>query len=206
MNVERIKDLPGIAQNLLISLAVVIGGAWTIFMFWTERPDRRAEREAFAQPIINVEVVAKQIDMDDKGGLYVFAVAKLNNHGNKTGVLDLTETPPFRISRIMFSGDRIAVGELQAPIAARNVTGTKSAELGARAYGEYHVFVRVAEPGHYYVAFLAPLAKSDFHDDKRSRSTPRIGGAPPGWKSRSATPRRRPSKRVRNDLWVEITK
>ena len=33
MNLERIKDLTGIAQNLLISLAVVIGGAWTIFMF-----------------------------------------------------------------------------------------------------------------------------------------------------------------------------
>jgi hypothetical protein len=48
MNLERLKDLTGIAQNLLISLAVVVGGAWTIFMFWTERPDRKAEREAFA--------------------------------------------------------------------------------------------------------------------------------------------------------------
>ena len=166
MNLERIKDLTGIAQNLLISLAVVIGGAWTIFMFWTERPDRKAEREAFAQPIINVEVAAEQIDMDDKGGLYVFAVAKLKNHGNLTGVLDLKATPPFRISRIAFSGDGIAVGELQAPIAARNVTGTTSAALGAHAYDEYHVFVRVAEPGHYYVEFLAPLAESEFKGDK----------------------------------------
>jgi hypothetical protein len=166
MNLERIKDLTGIAQNLLISLAVVIGGGWTIFMFWTERPDRKAEREAFARPIINVEVSAEQIDMDDKGGLYVFAVAKLKNHGNLTGVIDLKATPPFRISRIAFSGERIAVGELQAPIAARNVTGTTSAALGAQAYDEYHVFVRVAEPGHYYVEFLAPLAESDFKVDK----------------------------------------
>ena len=166
MNLERIKDLTGIAQNLLISLAVVIGGAWTIFMFWTERPDRKAEREAFARPIINVEVTAEQIDMDDKGGLYVFAIAKLKNHGNLTGVIDLKATPPFRISRIAFSGERIAVGELQAPIAARNVTGTTSAALGAQAYDEYHVFVRVAEPGHYYVEFLAPLAESEFKVDK----------------------------------------
>jgi hypothetical protein len=59
MNLERIRDLTGIAQNLLISLAVVVGGAWTIFMFWTERPDRKAEREAFARPIITVEVTAE---------------------------------------------------------------------------------------------------------------------------------------------------
>jgi hypothetical protein len=165
MNLERIKDLTGIAQNLLISLAVVVGGVWTIFMFWTERPDRKAEREAFARPIINVEVTAEQIDMDDNGGLYVFAVAKLKNHGNLTGVIDLKATPPFRISRIAFSGERVAVGELQAPIAARNVTGTTTAALGAQAYDEYHVF-RVAEPGHYYVQFLAPLAESDFKVDK----------------------------------------
>ena len=105
--------------------------------------------------------------MDDKGGLYVFAVAKLNNHGNLTGALDLKDTPPFRISRIVFPDNPIAVGTLQAPITARNVTGTTRAALGARAYDEYHVFVRVAEPGHYYVEFLAPLAKSEYQVDKK---------------------------------------
>jgi hypothetical protein len=51
--------------------------------------------------------------------------------------------------------------------------------LGAQVYDEYHVFVRVAEAGHYYVEFLAPLAQSEFTTDEVIPPTPRTGGAPP---------------------------
>jgi hypothetical protein len=164
MNLERIKDLTGVAQNLLISLAVVVGGAWTIFMFWTERPEggTRSVRPADHQRRSH----GRADRLGRQGRPLCLCRRQLKNHGNLTGVIDLKATPPFRISRIAFSGERIAVGELQAPIAARNVTGTTSAALGAQAYDEYHVFVRVAEPGHYYVEFLAPLAESEFKVDK----------------------------------------
>ena len=165
MNLERFKDITTITQNLLIATAVVVGGAWTIFMFGVERPDKKAEREAFSQAVLNVEVKAEQIEMDDNGGLYIFAVAKLRNEGNRMAVLDLKDKPPFVISRLVFGTNVIADAKLAPAIEARNVTLTTDNALAPKSYDEYHVFVRLAEPGHYYVEFRAPLAKTEYEND-----------------------------------------
>jgi hypothetical protein len=106
---------------------------------------------------------------------------------------DLKDKPPFVISRIVFGTNVIADAKLAPAIEARNITLTTDNALAPKSYDEYHVFVRLAEPGHYYVEFRAPLAKTEYENDPNIPRARRTGGAPPGWKSRNATPRLRPS-------------
>ena len=96
MNVATFKDLAAGIQSVLFSTAIVIGGAWTAFVFMETRPDKKAEYELFSQAVLNVTVEAKQLDVDDEGGLYIAAIAKLENAGNHATHINLKGNPPFR--------------------------------------------------------------------------------------------------------------
>ena len=43
MNVATFKDLAAGIQSVLFSTAILIGGAWTAFVFMETRPDKKAE-------------------------------------------------------------------------------------------------------------------------------------------------------------------
>jgi hypothetical protein len=163
LNVATFKDLAAGTQSALISVAIVIGGLWTAFMFVTTRPDKKAAAELFAQGVLEVSVEGKQVDMDDEGGLYISAVANIKNTGNRTSYLDLSKKPPFKVSKIHF-GDG-AYGKRLGTIYARNVTEVATSAIASHGSDQFHVYVRVPEPGHYYVEFAAGLSETDLAID-----------------------------------------
>jgi hypothetical protein len=166
MTLERFKDYTAIAQNLLIAAAVVIGGLWTVYVFEALQTRKKAEQELFAQAILDVEVKAGQLEMDDQGGLYIAAMATIKNNGKRTGNIDLKLTPPFRISKIAFSDTPDGGGRLDQSITARNVTRVDTSAIASGSFDQFHMFVRVPDPGHYYVEFRAALMPADLADDK----------------------------------------
>ena len=166
MTLERFKDYTAIAQNLLIAAAVVIGGLWTVYVFEALQTRKKAEQELFAQAILDVEVKAAQLDMDDRGGLYIAATATITNRGKRTGNIDVKELPPFRISKIAFADTPEGGGKLDQSITARNVTRVNTSGIAVGSFDQFHVFVRVPDPGHYYVEFRAELLPIDAVEDK----------------------------------------
>ena len=80
--------------------------------------------------------------------------------------LDVKEIPPFRISKIAFADTPEDGGRLDQSITARNVTRTPTSAIASGSFDQFHMFVRVPDPGHYYVEFRAALMPADIADDK----------------------------------------
>jgi hypothetical protein len=165
MDAAKFRDVAAVGQNVLVAAAVVIGGLWTIVTYALERPDRKAELELFTQAVLNVTVTAKQLVMDDDGGLYIGVTADVVNAGKRLTRLDFTNAPPFKVSRISFAkGD---VAERVDPILARNVTRNPVSAIASRGTDQFHMFIRVPQPGYYYVEFSGGLSDEELKNDPR---------------------------------------
>ena len=106
MSIEKVKDLAQLIQAIVLSLAVLVGGGWTLYKYnqSQELNLKRLEYEnlltedKIKQPVINIGVEANYI-----ANKYLYATATLNN----TGVRDVNillnknfkreEVKPWRI-------------------------------------------------------------------------------------------------------------
>lgn len=95
MTVEDFKNLTEGVQAIAVTLAVVAGGAWACFRFWTLQELRKskaelekATRELERRGTLNLSLSAQQITSHSSGFLLEIHLS-VANIGNRTEVLDL---------------------------------------------------------------------------------------------------------------------
>lgn len=170
----NLKDLVGVIKDIVTTVAIIGGGAWTVYTFSALGARARVQAELFKQAVLEISIEAKQesLDLSADRGLPVSAVATVVNKGTRNTFLDFRIRPPFRISRIDFGsngvGSRVPIMELDVRWKYWTVSVGES--------GRFPVFFAVPGPGLYVIEFLVGLSEDEMgiheavaHDAARDR-------------------------------------
>ena len=156
---ERFKNVAAGVQSIAVTLAVIIGGVWTLYTFSALGTKSRAEAELFQQAVLAIKVEARQESLKAEQGRFIAAIATVENKGNRNTFLDFRELKPFRVLPVVF--DDAGRGEPN-PLAAIEVTAPVTYVTVRRgAVESFPMFVRVPKPGLYVVEFKAPLSPEE---------------------------------------------
>jgi len=169
---ERFKNLCSAFQSIVISLAVVVGGGWTLYTFTKLRTIEKAQAElnqaTFQRPVLNVQVAGTVLDQATvtalrKGGAFkpyvVQVVVTITNQGNLLEALDLTADSLFLTQLQSSSGGTVFI--MQG--GAFRVAGGYEPSIAVVRPGNtitLPYLVDMENPGVYLLEFRAPVASS----------------------------------------------
>ena len=112
-DITRIKDTLSAAQSAAVTLAIVVGGIWTLFTFWglgsinRSRAEQAVIQRDLAQAdVVNVVVSATQVEAPDTPGLFVSGEVIIENDGS------VSTTIPFD-SRSLLIAQRLTEGSYE---------------------------------------------------------------------------------------------
>jgi hypothetical protein len=149
---ERFKDLSAAVQNCVVSLAVLIGGGWTLYKFVATHETERASRELFQQAQLLIKVSASEMVLAD-GGHCIASTVAVTNSGTRNVFLDYSGEP-FSVRKIDF--DARGNSSLGAELRQENlVSGSRVLRVGESV--EYPFIVLVRDAGVYVVRFEIPI-------------------------------------------------
>jgi len=87
MSLEDFKNLAGGIQSLLVGLAVLIGGAWTLFRFFSLKEVEKAKRDLQQQSHLRLEMQATQMFSSNRVDKYINVSLTITNPGNRTELI-----------------------------------------------------------------------------------------------------------------------
>ena len=158
-SVERFKDLASGVQSIAVTLAVIIGGIWTLYTFSALGTKAKAEAELFQQAVLAIKVEARQEVLAGDQGLYIAAIATVENKGNRNTLVDFRKLKPFRVSPVVFDSDGRGTPDREATIEMNTDVPYITVRRGA--VHSFSMFARVPAPGLYVVVFDAPLSEEE---------------------------------------------
>jgi hypothetical protein len=169
---ERTKNLAAAAQSIVLAIAVIVGGGWTLYRYWNDDSfeakvrGEQLEKAAFAQG--NLELAMQLSDPLAQSGTYhVDGVVRMKNIGTKPVRLALDEYPIF-VAHV----DATALGEVSLSQASRfqlvldPELHLSEALLRPGREIRYPFVLALLSSGCYVVSFTAPVAQSDWVDAK----------------------------------------
>ncbi len=97
---EKFKNVAAGVQSIILAVAVLVGGIWTVYLFRILDTKGRAlaERHAFElrdreQGVINIDISAKQVSIPGDKGRNIYIDIQVKNLGNRNNPLG-SETKP----------------------------------------------------------------------------------------------------------------
>jgi len=159
---ESFRNLASSVQSWTLSIAVIIGGGWTLYTFVALDLEEKAQRELFAQAQVSVKVLARQ-EIFDSCSTCVAAFVELTNTGRQNVFLDYTEAP-FSVNEVLFNSD--GSSRLGDEIRQANYLWA-SRVLRSGETVAYPFSVKVPNAGMYLVQFRVPLPEAEmkYHRD-----------------------------------------
>ena len=166
---DRFSKIAGGLQSIVVTLAVLIGGGWTLYSFTASKTAEKAaldiEIAKAKRPILEVAIEAKALaaidPSDANGGLHSFirVTVTLKNGGNTQIEI------PLQQSRLAVAEVNIVEGGLVADEAFKTskhlaVSPFSQASLAAGNTVQLSYLVNVKKPGLYFVEFAASLPKA----------------------------------------------
>jgi len=174
---EKFKNILAGIQSLVISVAVVIGGVWTLITFnvLDQVAKARAELEVLQSrhSAIEIDIEASQVSLsDDQRKQCILASVVIKNTGTQNAVLEFQRDGPMAVTPVTFDKNGAPVyGEtVRASIAGSNprktiTTGT-FVRAGSRSH--YRILVPVQKPGVYFLTFSADATGSEAELSKKA--------------------------------------
>lgn len=153
---ESFKNLAAGIQSWVFSLALLVGGGWTLYTFVTLDLAKRAEKELFAQAQVNVDVAARQ-EFRENGDPCIVATVKVTNAGGRNVFLDYSEKP-FSVARVSF--DKAGNSHLGDELPQDRLLWA-SRVLRAGETDQYPFLRAVRDPGIYIIQFKVPVPKEE---------------------------------------------
>lgn len=146
-------------HHLLLSLAIVIGGGWTMYTFESTltKENAKAQQEKIKRylsktSVINRSLVLKRIGLKDKGYL-IKASVFIENVGNNELVLDYSEHP-ITATLIEVGPDQPALTNVSYSNSALNIDG--SILIPNQKKKEVYL-VKVGGPGLYLIEYAVKV-------------------------------------------------
>jgi len=156
---ESFKNFATGVQNWVIAVAVVVGGAWTLYTFVTLDMQGRAERELFRQAQLKIEIDAAQ-ESPEGADQCIAAIVRITNTGSRNTFLDYSGNP-FSVTKIEF--DQKGNSRFGQELKQRHLL-SQSRVLRTGEAVEYPFFVTVSEPGMYLVQFRVYLPEGELEE------------------------------------------
>jgi hypothetical protein len=163
MSLADFKDLMAVVQSLILTLAIMVGGVWSLYIFirlrYIEKAKaelRELEQKTREHAVIEVNLEAVQLDTGDGGPRVISATAVLKNSGNRNIHLDFHEAR-WNTARVNFdrSGGFILGDERTSDFDF----GGHWVRVGGVV--RFPTVFNVPEQGIYRVEFAVPVAPSD---------------------------------------------
>ena len=160
---ERFQKIASGVQAVLVSVAVVIGGGWTLYTFNSQlqvenaqAQVRKLKREIEAEPKIEISLDLRQVASLARGKYVLSGLVTLKNVGNATTALFLTDDS-ITIFRVAFNekGIETWVPVREVPIRVSENATVVALMSHATAANFAPFTVELNEPGIYAVRFFA---------------------------------------------------
>jgi hypothetical protein len=155
---ESFKNLAAGVQSWVLTIAVLVGGGWTLWTFRTLQVEERAKKELFAQAQINVDVTAKE-ELVPSGSSVITATVKVTNTGGRNVLLDYG-SKPLSIRRISFTQQGQSL--FDEPVSQDVLWGSRVLRAGET--DQYPLVLMVRSPGMYLVEFKVPLPRRELQE------------------------------------------
>lgn len=166
---EKFKNIADGIHNIVIVIALIVGGIWTLWTFSSlgERQKAQDERqkaqdELFKQAVLDIILDCKQEQLNNED--YIHANVKIVNHGKRNTFLDFSDSP-CQVHKLVFNDDGSA--ETTFSISQDNLT-SRSIVLRSGATQEYPFVIKVPEKGFYVVEYRVPLDSTEFTEHTRA--------------------------------------
>ena len=165
-NYEKLKNVAAGIQSLVLSAAVVVGGAWSYYLFevLSQRNRAQAELEDLRKISLDLSIDASQTGKVSVGRRGLIIHVKAKNNGARYINLDLTQKPLI-VSRVLAKKDgQLYAAETFSPESYRVLANdwtdlTYWLGVPPGATKEVSYYVEITEPGIYMVSFRSPVPK-----------------------------------------------
>jgi len=165
-NYEKFKDIAAAVQSLVLSVAIVVGGGWSFYVFKALSQREKAEAE-----LADLRKISLDLSIDtyqtarivkERRGLIIRV--KIKNNGTKYLNLDLARKP-MAVTRVLVQKDgQLYAAETFNPDSYRDIGHDRkdiTVFLGVQpgSTKELSYYVEIMEPGVYMVRFRSPIPK-----------------------------------------------
>jgi len=180
---ERFNNISSGIQNLVLAVAIVIGGLWTAFTFSTLSTKYRSQaeiteldlrnartRDEIAQngAVIDIKLEAKQETFSDDKKYCISVLTKITNTGVRNTLVDLSKGSPLTAYLVYFNDD--GTSNRRAVVSQEDYTSS-STTLRSGNTIELPLFVKVESKGLYILEFRIPLDQNARLIDSTMRGT-----------------------------------
>jgi hypothetical protein len=167
-------------HEVILSIAIIVGGIWTLVTFRTLRSKNKAEAELakieleietakkrlFEQAIIDIQINTKQEILEDKNDYVISIVAKFTNNGNRNTNLDFSSPFFIIVSCIDFDDNG---NSYQNEYICQEAYNNSTMILRAGATVEFPYFVKVKEKGLFVIELWLKLDEEERKIDNAVR-------------------------------------
>lgn len=150
-------------QSIVITVAVIIGGAWTVYTFSVLGSAEKAKLELFQQSVLDVSINARQDSIAGDERFYILGEAVITNKGNRNAII--SDNTKIVLSK--FSFDESGNGKWEK-MSEFGYGG--EALLRSGASNHFPFATTVLEKGMYNVEFRSPVT------DKKELDVLKEGG------------------------------
>jgi hypothetical protein len=156
---EEIAHFAGAAQSIAVTIAVVLGGGWTLYTFIrlgtihkAKAELRKTQRESDEQAVVAIDVNVAQLDRYAGDQFVISGAAVVSNKGNRNTQIDFSAADSCTVTRLDFNelGQPLDVESVSIPIGIVYY-------LRANASIRFPFVARVPEAGIYRIDFHSPL-------------------------------------------------
>lgn len=165
MSLADFSTLADAIQSILIGLAVIIGGVWALFRFWSLREAEKANAELKAlkksleeRPTFKVVIEASRLGATGKFPTQLLTKIVVYNLGNRSDVIDWSQSRLLVSKVARFEGGKVEY-EIPSYLKPSSPDITLiSTSIDPREEESFHILVPVPEPGTYYLEFTANVS------------------------------------------------
>ena len=175
MSPEDYKNKTEAIKNIVLSIAVVIVGVWSLFQFNAKLEAEKAsaelnriQNENLQRPLVSVELEKRIVVSTIKGGGWLIEIlATLENKGNTDTILYLSDDS-IRMAKVSFEHGKIAkydemvsTTHFSLPLSnqGQKLISTGTITMLAKQKKKIRFPFRVLKPGLYLVNFAATPGK-----------------------------------------------
>jgi len=178
---QRFNNIASGIQNIILAVAIMIGGVWTAFTFSTLKTKYKAQAEitdlelknarmkdelAEKGAVLDIKLEAKQETLPSDNDYCIAVLAKITNTGIKNTLVDLSEDIPLTAYLIHF--DENGRSE-QDSVVSQADYGSSSTVVRSGYTIQLPLFIKVKVKGLYVLEFKVRLDKNELLIDNAKR-------------------------------------
>lgn len=179
MNLTQFKELAEAAQSIAVAIAVLAGGIWALFRFWSLGEVRKSKVEIehlrkslLERGTLNISIAAEIMrNSDDTDPLYLRVDVTMTNVGNRSEALDWTNGAAHT-SRVTghVNGTVTLADWIETSLVVGKYGRRISSTLSPGESKTFPFLVPVATPGLYYIAVVVPGSPEETADSEREHT------------------------------------